>query len=63
MLSQFSQTMCGQEEGQILVEYLLLLSMLVVVVLVAFSIYAGPLGSIYTSIEEAFGSITTGMRF
>lgn len=63
MLSHVSQTIYSQEEGQMLVEYLLMLSMLVVLVFVAFSMYVEPLGLIYTNIEEAFHNITNGIRF
>ena len=63
MLTQLVQTLCRHEEGQMLVEYLLLLSMLVALVLVTINLYVGPLGEIYAEINQTFGELFGGAAF
>lgn len=64
MLKQLAQWMIWQQEkGQMTVEYLLLVSMLVGVVIAAFNLYTGPLGEIFETIDSVFNTLRGDIAF
>ena len=51
------------EQGQSMVEYLLLLAVIIVIVISAINLYTGPLGELYTLIQTTFTEATNHLAF
>ncbi|MEZ4683041.1 MAG: hypothetical protein R2932_53410 [Caldilineaceae bacterium] len=49
-----------EQDGQNLIEYMLLLGFLVALVISAMNVYTGPLGALYELITSTFSSLLSG---
>ena len=60
ILNQLARTICRQEEGQAMLEYMLLLSLLVALVIASMNIYTGPIGATYAEIKNGLDMVMGG---